>query len=95
MHGLIDYCRVATLVFKAQEETFSSLSGIGHAKLGTMTSLVVVANTIVQEVATYLQMSLKFPVTSLSSPKATRNMDNVGILKVWLIPLRNNFQMYF
>jgi hypothetical protein len=51
MHGLIDYCRATTLVLKAQEEAFNSLSGIGHAKLRTMTSLVVVANTIIQEVA--------------------------------------------
>jgi len=32
---------VATLVLKAQEKTFSSLSGIGHAKLGTMTWLLL------------------------------------------------------
>jgi DNA repair protein RadC len=51
MHGFIDYYTLTTLVLKAQVKAFSSLSGIGHAKLGTMTSLVVVANTIVQEVA--------------------------------------------
>jgi hypothetical protein len=60
-----------------------------------MTSLVVVANTIVQEVANDLQMSLKFLITSPSNPKAAGSMDNVGILKVWLIPLLNSFQMYF
>jgi hypothetical protein len=36
---------------KAQEKAFSSLSGIGNAKLGNMTSLVDITNTIVQEVA--------------------------------------------
>jgi DNA repair protein RadC len=82
MHGFIDYCRLVILVLKAQEKAFSSLSGIGHAKLGTMTSLVAVANTIVQEVANDLQMSLKFPVTSPSNPKDVGSMDNVGILKV-------------
>jgi hypothetical protein len=81
MHGFIDYCKVAILVLKAQEKAFSLLSGIGHAKLGTMISLVVVTNTIVQEVANDLQMSLKFPVTSPSNPKVVNSMDNVGILK--------------
>jgi hypothetical protein len=80
MHGLIDYCRAATLVLKAQEKTSSSLNGIGHAKLGTMTSLVVVANTIIQEVPNDLQMSLKFHVTSPSNPKVVGSMDNVGLV---------------
>jgi len=82
MHGLIDYCRLATLVLKTQEKAFSSFSGIGHAKLGTMTSLVAITNTIVQEVANDLQMSLKFLVTFPSNPKVVSSMDNVGILKV-------------
>jgi hypothetical protein len=60
-----------------------------------MTALVAAANTTVQEVANDLQMSLKFPIASPSSPKAAGSMDNVGILKVWLTPLLNSFQMYF
>jgi hypothetical protein len=95
MHGLTDCCRAAASVLKAQEEAFSSLNGIRHAKLGTMTALVAAANTTVQEVANDLQMSLKFPTASPSSPKAAGSMDNVGILKVWLTPLLNSFQMYF
>jgi hypothetical protein len=82
MHGLIDYCRVATLVFKAQEETFNSVHSIGDAKLGTMTSFVAIANTIVRKVINDLQMSLKFPITSPLNPKVIGSMDNVGILKV-------------
>ncbi|KAH8959820.1 hypothetical protein BDL97_06G097500 [Sphagnum fallax] len=73
--------RAAALVLKAQEEAFSSLSGIGHAKLGTMAALVAAANTTAQEAANDLQMSLKFPAASPSSPQAAGSMDNVGILK--------------
>lgn len=87
--------RAVALVLKAQEEAFSSLSGIGHAKLGTMAALVAAANTTAQEAANDLQMSLKFPTASPSSPLAAGSMDNVGILKVWLTPLLNSFQMYF
>jgi hypothetical protein len=68
MHAPTNYCRTSTLVLKAQEEAFSSLNGIGHAKLGTMTTLVAVINTIVQEVTNDLQISLKFFVAS-PSPK--------------------------
>ncbi|CAK9873208.1 unnamed protein product, partial [Sphagnum jensenii] len=87
--------RAAALVLKAQEEAFSSLNGIGHAKLGTMTALVAVANTTVQEVANDLQMSLKFPTASPCSPKAAGSMDNVGILKVFLTPLLIAFKCIF
>ncbi|CAM6022515.1 unnamed protein product, partial [Sphagnum balticum] len=73
--------RAAALVLKAQEEAFSSLSGIGHAKLGTIAALVAAANTTAQEAANDLQMSLKFPTASPSSPQAAGSMDNVGILK--------------
>jgi hypothetical protein len=48
---LLTIVGLATLVLKAQEKAFSSLSGIGHAKLGTMTSLVAIINTIVEEAA--------------------------------------------
>jgi hypothetical protein len=95
MHVLTDCSRAAALVLKAQQEAFSSLNGIGHAKLGTMTALVAAANTTVQEVANDLQILLKFPTASPSSPKVAGSMDNVGILKVWLTPLLNSFQMYF
>jgi hypothetical protein len=80
---------------ESPRRTLSSLNGIGHAKLGTMTALVAAANTTVQEVANDLQISLKFPTASPSSPKAAGSMHNVGILKVWLTPLLNSFQMYF
>ncbi|CAK9220206.1 unnamed protein product [Sphagnum troendelagicum] len=95
MHGLTDCYRAAALVLKAQEEAFSSLNGIGHAKLGTMTALVAAANTTVQEVANDLQMSLKFPTASPCSPKAAGSMDNVGILKVCLTPLLIAFKCIF
>ncbi len=68
MHVPIGYCRTIALVLKAQDETFSSLNGIGHATLGNMTTLVVVTNTIVQEVINDLQISVKFS-TSSPSPK--------------------------
>jgi hypothetical protein len=95
MHGLTDCCRASSFGLESPRRSFQFIEWHWTCQAWTMTALVAAANTTVQEVTNDLQILLKFLTSSPFSPKAAGSMDSVGILKVWLTPLLNSFQMYF
>jgi hypothetical protein len=77
--------RAAALVLKAHKEAVNSLSGNGHAKLGTVAASVAAANATAQEAMKDVQASFRpsvIAVPQTSIPAANAGIDNSTILKV-------------
>lgn len=79
-------CRAASLVLKAHKEAVDSLSGNGHAKLGTVAAVVAAANATAREGMKEMQQSLKSslkPVQPNPSQGSAANADDVStVMKV-------------
>ncbi|KAG0598861.1 hypothetical protein M758_12G106500 [Ceratodon purpureus] len=76
--------RAAALVLKAHKEAVNSLSGNGHAKLGTVAASVAAANATAQEAMKDVQASFRSSVVTVSQtsiPAANASIDNSTILK--------------
>lgn len=77
--------RAAALVLKAHKEAVNSLSGNGHAKLGTVAASVAAANATAQEAMKDVQAPFKPSVVGISQssrPAANVGIDNSTVLKV-------------
>lgn len=76
--------RAAALVLKAHKEAVNSLSGNGHAKLGTVAASVAAANATAQEAMKDVQASFRpsVAIPQSSALAANNSVDNSIILKV-------------
>ncbi|XP_024362829.1 uncharacterized protein [Physcomitrium patens] len=75
--------RAAALVLKAHKEAVNSLSGNGHAKLGTVAASVAAANATAQEAMKDVQASFRpsVAIPQSSALAANNSVDNSIILK--------------
>lgn len=75
--------RAAALVLKAHKEAVDSLSGNGHAKLGTVAAVVAAANATAREGMKEMHMSLKEAVKP-SPPQLSHTLtdDMSNVMKV-------------
>ncbi|KAL3694872.1 hypothetical protein R1sor_008523 [Riccia sorocarpa] len=79
------YCAAAAaLVLKAHKEAVDSLSGNGHAKLGTVAAVVAAANATAREGMKEIHMSLKQAVKAVPQPQRnqTHSDDISDVVKV-------------